>query len=146
MRANNQFLTERGVRAGKRCHHFTILEVVLAVAILAFAFIAAMELAADSSRRSAKALEKWRRRHMLSQAVEYFLLTGPGHSIPEDIFHYEGYSAVCVEQSPDIPSDVDSESGPWRLVKLKISINDENGSETASIAVHKILRGSSISP
>jgi hypothetical protein len=83
---------------------------------------------------------------MLSQAVEYFLLTGAGDSIPADIFPYEGYRAECVECPPDIPGDVDPESGPWRLVKFRISIYAPDGGRAASISIHKILRDSTLNP
>jgi len=120
---------------------FTLLEVVVAVAILSLSMIAAMQLAASSSNRSVKAFEKWREEHMLAQATEYFLLVGPcSGAPPEEIFSYEGYSADCEEEPPDIPEDTPAVYGNWRIAKLHIRLLNDKGDELRSVSVHKILR------
>ena len=119
---------------------FTILEVVVAVAILSIAFIMALQMATGAADRTAKALRKWQRSHMLANATEYFLLAGPDDTIPQEFFPYSGFSAECAEEPPDIPEDVDPNYGAWRLAKFTVTIKDESGDIVDAVSVHKIVR------
>lgn len=119
--------------------HFTLLEVVVAVAILAMGLVAAMEIAVTASKRTIKAAKRWETQHMLSQATEYFLLAGHEVPIPNEFFPFEGFRAECLEEPPDLSDDVEPLSGNWRLVKLRITIYDSFGKEVGSLSIHKIL-------
>lgn len=119
--------------------HFTLLEVVIAVAILAMGLIAAMEIAVTASKRTIKAVKRWETQHMLNQATEYFLLAGPDEPIPNEFFPYEGFRAECAVEPPDLKDDMEPIVGNWQLVKLRISIYDSTGKEVDSLSIHKIL-------
>lgn len=64
---------------------FTLIEVVVALAILGLSITGLLTLLTTSQRRMAKSYEKWERMHMLAQGAEYFMLRGedPG-GIPEE--------------------------------------------------------------
>ena len=71
---------------------FTLIEVVVALGILALALAGLLQLLTASQGRLARTMEKWRETHMLIQAAEYCLLQkgeDPG-SVPVDFFPYDG--------------------------------------------------------
>ncbi len=75
---------------------FTLIEVVVALAILGLSLTGLLTLLTSSQRRIANSYEKWERMHMLAQAAEYFMLLNeePG-GIPEAFFPYQGYRIVA---------------------------------------------------
>jgi len=125
-------------------YYFTLLEVVLAIAILSLGFITAMSISMTASRRLIKAVSRWEEQHMLNQAAEYFLLAGPKEAIPQGFFPYEGYRAECIIDNADLPEEVDSEFGTWSIVKLKISIFNEDDKKVNSLEMNKIFRAEDI--
>lgn len=134
----NKFIVPRysGIRSTSS---FTLLEVVIAVAILAMGLITAMEIAVTASKRTIKAAKRWETQHMLSQATEYFLLAGHEKPIPNEFFPFEGFRAECVEEPPDLSDNIEPLAGNWRLVKLRITIYDSVGKEVGALSIHKIL-------
>ena len=119
---------------------FTLMEVVVAIAILAMGLITALQIAATGTKRINRAASDWKIQHMLSQAAEYYLLAGPSAEIPEEFFPFEGYHTSCTVDTPDISEDIETEFRDWRLVKLIISVSDDNGNEVGKIEMDKILR------
>lgn len=119
---------------------FTLLEVVVAIAILAMGIVASLQVTTTGTRRVGKAVERWKVQHMLSQAAEYYLLAGPNEEIPENFFPFEGYRASCEIDIPDISEEVETEFRGWQLVKLIIKVTDDEGSEVGKIEMDKILR------
>jgi len=121
---------------------FTLLEVVLAVAILSLGLVAALGLAAGAAKRLGKASRRWQHQHMLTQAAEYYLLAGSKKPIPSELFPYGGYRAECfVDEKPEgLPEGVKTKSGKWILVKVTISIYDPKGKNVASVSLDKIIR------
>lgn len=125
-------------------HTFTLLEVVIAIGILALAFTSLLGITATAANRMGKAIHRWENQHMLNQAVEYFLLAGPKESIPQEFFPFDGYSAECIIEEADLPEDVEPEAGVWRFVKLKISVYDEGNNEIDSVSIDQILRAEDV--
>jgi hypothetical protein len=125
-------------------HCFTLLEVVLAVAILSLGFITAMGIATTAAKRLMKSVSRWEEQHMLNQATEYYLLAGPKESIPQEFFPYDGYRAECIIAEATLPEEVKPEVGAWRIVKLKISIFDEDDEEVNSLEMNKIFRAEDV--
>lgn len=119
---------------------FTLMEVVVAIAILAMGLITALQIVATGTKRINRAASDWKIQHMLSQAAEYYLLAGPLEAIPEEFFPFEGYHASCTLDTPDISEDIETEFRDWRFVKLIISVTDDNGNEVGKIEMDKILR------
>ena len=53
--------------------HFTLVEVIVAMAIMALALTAFFALSQSAVNRIDKAYSNWERTHLLSQAAEYYL-------------------------------------------------------------------------
>ena len=123
-----------------RKHTFTLLEVVMAIAILAVGFVGLLGITVSAAKRMGKATSRWEHQHMLNQAAEYYLLAGPKEQIPEEFFSFEGYSAECIVEEAELPEDIEPEAGAWRFVKLKISIYDDKNNELDSLNIDQILR------
>ena len=104
---------------------FTLIEVVVALAILGLSITGLLTLLTTSQRRMAKSYEKWERMHMLAQGAEYFMLRGedPG-GIPEEFFPYQGYRIVA-----QIPDDYNNLVGQLPLKCLVIRLERERDGE-----------------
>jgi len=124
----------------KSLKKFTLLEVIIAMAILSLAIVGILNYSVQASRRMAKASTKWEKEHMLSQAVEFFLLAGPRENIPNDVFPYQNFKAVCEVNEPKLPDEIENEIGSWKLATLKISILNDSGENINSISVDTILQ------
>lgn len=119
---------------------FTLVEVVIALAILAIGVLAAMSLLASSRDRSFKASNQWKEQHILSQAVEYYMLAGPVDKIPEEFFPYDDYSVSCEYVDPeDLPDGVDSRNGNWKLVTMHVTLR-KDGDMVRKIAIDRIVK------
>ena len=84
-------MNRRGqMRSGKR---FTLIEVIIAIGILAISLASLFQIIASSRARIAKADESWHNMHMLTQAAEYVLLhRGDAvDGIDRDFFPYRDY-------------------------------------------------------
>ncbi len=125
---------------------FTLVEVLVAVAILSMSLVGLLGICANAAERLRKASDRWENNHMLSHASEYYLLAGPRESIPQEFFPFPGYHSRCQVQQPDLPPEVEYQSGQWRFVKLKISVHSDEdpGKELASLEIEKILRADDV--
>jgi len=124
----------------KYCHHiFTLMEVVIAIAILALGLVAALSLSSSSSKRIEKSFKAWKTQHMLAQATEYFLLVGADKHIPSEIFPYGDASASCCLTDAEEESDTEKLQEDWSLKAFNIKIS-ENGKTISEISVNKIVR------
>ena len=74
--------------------NFTLIEVIIAIGILAISLASLFQIIASSRARIAKAEESWHNMHMLTQAAEYVLLHS-GNSgvdgIDREFFPYRDY-------------------------------------------------------
>ena len=71
---------------------FTLIEVIIAIGILAISLASLFQIIATSRARIAKAEEEWRNMHMLTQAAEYVLLhISEVDSIDRDFFPWRDY-------------------------------------------------------
>ena len=72
---------------------FTLIEVIIAIGILAISLASLFQIIASSRARIAKAEESWHTMHMLTQAAEYVLLHRADviDSIDRDFFPYRDY-------------------------------------------------------
>lgn len=123
----------------RRIQPFTILEVVVAIGIFAVGLVGALGFTAASTHRMNKAMRRWERQHLLVQATEYFMLTGPGSSVPQEFFPYDDYSVQCDEMEPDdLPEGIEPKIDNWSLVKYKIVLKDDSGEELESIEFDKL--------
>jgi Tfp pilus assembly protein PilV len=71
---------------------FTLIEVIIAIGILAISLASLFQIIASSRARIAKADEGWHNMHMLTQAAEYVLLhDATVDSIDREFFPYRDY-------------------------------------------------------
>jgi type II secretory pathway component PulJ len=125
-----------------RKHHFSLLELLLAVAILAMALGSIMGIAVSAQDDLVRARDRWGRQHSMEQAIEYYLLADPANlSMPDGILP-QGYSAnvdlLIVEDGlPD--HAIDPEQG-WVLGEYRVVVYDDQGLLVGEQSVYKIIR------
>lgn len=86
----------------RRKKSFTLLETVVAVAVLVMSLGVLFQLAASARKRIAQAAEDWNTTHRLLEAAEYALLHGNGvETVPERFFPYEDCRAVVTWEEMD---------------------------------------------
>ena len=119
---------------------FTLLEVVVAIAVLAMGLVIFMGLAASTSKRMNRAFYRWEHQHVLAQAAEYFLLTNKTEQPPEDIFPYDEYTVDIELGKPDnLPEGVEDTLDKWKLVKVSLVLRNNDGDELESLKMDKIV-------
>ena len=111
----------------RRNGFFTLIEVVVALALLSVALTGLLRLSINSQLRVAAAREKWERTHRLMQAAEYLLLAYDESdlSIPEEFFPYQDMAIDAAnEDLPDdaLPEDLTGLDGQIPLKTLRIDL------------------------
>ncbi len=115
---------------------FSIIELVVAVAILVFALSATMAITAQAKQRTSDAEERWRKQHYLELATEHFLLCPADDlTIPNGLLP-DGVQARC--ELSAIDDEVD-EIGGWTLAEYRVFV-EQNGRPLASGRVAKVVR------
>ena len=105
--------------------NFTLIEVVVALAILTLSLAGLLQLLSQSQLRIADAEERWMDMHKLIQATEYFLLAGDPEepNIPDDFFPYPGYEINCVyDDAEGLPEDLENLTGQVPLKQCRIEL------------------------
>lgn len=122
--------------------HFTFIEVVVAVAILALSLTAILGISGTASARIAKSQREWSDAHRTAQAAEYYLLVGGAEGgIPADFFPYKDCSASFEIVEPQaLPDGAESFYAGWRLASCVVTLRDGDGGLLSSVAVEKILK------
>ena len=106
---------------------FTLIEVVVALGILALSMAGLLQLLTASQERVGRAVEEWHHTHMLMQAAEYVLLQEGQDDkigIPEEIFDYPDYiPEISFEEVVDqLPEEFENQQGQLPLIGVKIGI------------------------
>ena len=123
------------VRSVKR---FTLIEVIIAIGILAISLASLFQIIASSRARLAKADEGWHNMHMLTQAAEYVLLHAADvvDDVEEDFFPYRDYQVnityegeVTDEQIADDFRSIDGQL-PLELCVIELVNLKSTGKET----------------
>lgn len=123
---------------------FTLIEVLIALAILSMAVVSLTLLAGAAVKRTGRAVSSWEHTHLLTQAVEFFMLnqTESGAEIDERFFPLKDYRAECSFEEPaGLPVNVDYEYSGQRLTAMKIILRDKNGNAIDSVIVERIIGG-----
>ena len=109
-------------------NNFTLVEVIVAMAVMALALTAYFALSQSAVNRVEKSYNSWERSHLLSQAAEYYLLfpdeDPPG--MPTDVFESGKYdieiSYIDAEGLPEELTDL-SEQAPLRTLVIELLDN-----------------------
>ena len=123
-----------------RSSRFTLLEVVISLAILGVSLTVLLQFAADSQKRIGKSHERWRETHMLMQGAEYLLLHERAVlHVPERFFPYEDYRIECsYEEAEGLPEEYSSLPGQLQLYACRISlIRLSDGKEVDHVTVDR---------
>ena len=119
---------------------FTLLEVVVAVAVFSLALISVLSMAASATKRVDRAFKRWESQHILAQAAEYLIIAGFDNSIPDEFVPNDKYRINVELAEPEgLPEDVESEADNWKLVTVKISLLDINGSLLDTLEFDRLI-------
>ena len=113
----------------RRKKHFTLIEVVIAMAIMALALTGFFALSQSAVNRVDKAYSSWERMHLLSTAAEYCLLFPDEEppEIPPEIFESSRYELeVYYEDAAGLPEDLNDLENQAPLRTLVLNLIDKN--------------------
>ena len=103
MNRRNSFRSVRG---------FTLIEVIIAIGILAISLASLFQIIASSRARIAKAEESWHTMHMLTQAAEYVLLHSANadvDSVDREFFPYRDYQVNIIYEGEVTDEQIDDD-------------------------------------
>ena len=126
---------------------FTLIEVIIAIGILAISLASLFQLIASSRARIAKADEEWHNMHMLTQAAEYVLLHRADvvDSVDRDFFPYRDYRVdISYDEVTDEQIDDDFKSItdqlPLDLCIIELISLKSSGKETVGrLEIERII-------
>ena len=104
--------------------NFTLIEIVVALGILAISMGGLLQLAISSQLKISRAAEKWQEMHMLTQAAEYLLLHDEETvEIPAEFFPYPKYEINCTyDEAEGLPEELENLTGQVPLKQCKIEL------------------------
>ena len=109
---------------------FTLVEVVVALAILGLSLSGLLTLAMNAQLKVARSVEKWDNTHKLIQAAEYLMLMDDESlSVPEEFFPYESYTVqASVDDAEDLPEDFTGieEAAPLKCITIEVVRTTDN--------------------
>ena len=112
--------------------HFTLVEVIVAMAVMALALTAFFTLSQSAVNRIDKAYGNWERTHLLSQAAEYYLLFADEEppDMPPEIFESNTYDVeMRYEDAENLPEELNELSNQAPLRTLIIDLVDPRSRE-----------------
>jgi len=119
---------------------FTLIEVIIAIGILAISLASLFQIIATARARIAKADEEWHTMHMLTQAAEYVLLhkADAVDGVDRDFFPWRDYQVrIDYEEVLDtqIDDDFKSINGqlPLELCTIELLNLKSTGKESVGI-------------
>ena len=135
--------TERHMRGVKG---FTLVEVIVAIGILALSLASLFQIIASSRARIAKADEGWHNMHMLTQAAEYVLLHASDvDDVDKEFFPYDDYQVrISYDEVDDeqIDDDFMSIEGqlPLELCTIELLNMKSSGKEVVgTLQIERII-------
>ena len=109
---------------------FTLVEVVVALAILGLSLAGLLGLAMNAQIKVARSVEKWENTHKMIQAVEYLMLLDDENlSVPAELFPYDGYMVQCaVDDAEGLPEEFAEieDAAPLKCITVEIVRTRDN--------------------
>ena len=127
---------------------FTLIEVIIAIGILAISLASLFQIIASSRARIAKAEESWHNMHMLTQAAEYVLLHRADvvDSVDRDFFPYRDYDVNISYEGEVTDEQIDDEFRsitdqlPLELCVIELINLKTSGKETVgTLEIERII-------
>ena len=124
---------------------FTLMEVMVASLILAFSVAATVSIVGTSQAKVLREERRWTREHYLSNALEFYLSTGPMGTPPTELFP-AGWTAECelanVEEGLHEEA-LESISG-WRMGEFRVWLYDDKGNLVGEQSVRKLVKNEDV--
>ena len=112
---------------------FTLIEVVVALAILSISIAGLLQLLTAAQNRIIKVDDHWMRTHMLIQAAEYYMLM-PQEDPPmitEVFFPYDDYRVdVTFEEIDDLPEEYTNLVTQKQLRAMVLELKQQSDGQT----------------
>ena len=121
---------------------FTLVEVVVALAILSISIASFLQLLTAAQNRIIKAHDSWMRTHMLMQAAEYYMLMKQEEppAMTDTFFPYDDYRVeVTYEDIDNLPEEYTGLTNQKQLRAMVLSLRRQNdGQEADKIIIDRI--------
>ena len=119
---------------------FTLLEVLIAVAILGVSVAMIVSILAGARSRLMRAERDWARQHLMSQAAEWYLLAGVMTAPPAGLLP-PGFSAQArLERVEELPEEVREPLDGWVLGRYVIGLTGRSGESLGELPIDKLVR------
>ncbi|MCK5835589.1 MAG: type II secretion system protein [Lentisphaeria bacterium] len=131
----------------KKASLFTLIEVVVALAILAIGLSTIFYIFSNSTQNIQQAQKLWANQHLMNNLTEWYLLMGEEERYPNDLLP-KGYRGSCQfdlyedapEGAPEFIYEGDGKINGWFLGKYTIQLFDDSGNLIQESQVEKIVR------
>ena len=121
---------------------FTLIEVVVALAILSISIAGFLQLLTAAQNRIIKVNDHWMRTHMLIQAAEYYMLMKQEDppAITETFFPYDDYRVdVTWEEIEGLPEEYTGLTNQKQLRAMILSlVRQQDGQEVDKIIIDRL--------
>ncbi|MBQ6598683.1 MAG: type II secretion system protein [Lentisphaeria bacterium] len=121
---------------------FTLIEVVVALAILSISIAGFLQLLTAAQNRIIKVNDHWMRTHMLIQAAEYYMLMKQEDppAITETFFPYDDYRVdVTWEEIEGLPEEYTGLTNQKQLRAMVLSlVRQQDGQEVDKIIIDRL--------
>ena len=106
--------------------YFTLVEVLIALAVLSLGILAGTGLLSSARERCRKAEAEWREQHAMTQAAEYFLLAGTEQEMPERSRTIAFPSALPLQSIFQRRCRIGNPAGDWLRCTFSFSVETMN--------------------
>ncbi|MBR4666229.1 MAG: type II secretion system protein [Lentisphaeria bacterium] len=121
---------------------FTLIEVVVALAILSISIAGLLQLLTAAQNRIIKVDDHWMRTHMLIQAAEYYMLMKQEDppAITDTFFPYDDYRVdVIWEEIEGLPEEYTGLTNQKQLRAMVLSlVRQQDGHEVDKIIIDRL--------
>jgi prepilin-type N-terminal cleavage/methylation domain-containing protein len=119
---------------------FTLIEVVVSIAILGIGLVGFLGITASTSRRMNRAYNRWEEQHALGQAIEMFMLTNVAQRPSDEFFPYRDYDVQFEIGVPEnLPEGVEETLDKWKLVKVTANLINSAGDVVLGVSLDRLV-------